>query len=59
MAVDSEGISDREKCIRQLAQSAAKNVKYHSSQSKASQFIAGNATEKRKLSNSLSISRTI
>jgi len=43
---DLEGISAQEKCTKQLAQSAATNVKYHSSQQKASQFTAGTVTQK-------------
>jgi hypothetical protein len=33
----------QEKCIKQFALNASKNVKFHSSQQKASQFIAENA----------------
>ena len=36
---------DSEKCIKQLVLSAAKNVKYHSSQQKASLFTAENVIE--------------
>ncbi len=35
-----DAISAQEKCIKQLALNATKNVKYHSSQQKASQFTA-------------------
>ena len=39
-AADSEEISDHEKCIKQFAQNAAKNAKFHSSLLKVSLFIA-------------------
>lgn len=48
-----EGISGHEKCIRQPALNAGKNVRYHSSQLKESLSFAKNAIEKRKDSNSL------
>jgi hypothetical protein len=43
-----EEILGREKCTKQLALNVAKNVKFHSSQLKASLFIAENAMQKRK-----------
>ena len=49
-----EEISVRERCIRLLALSAAKNVKYHSSPQKAGQFFARNASERRDSSNNSS-----
>jgi hypothetical protein len=39
----SEEISDQERCIKQLAQSADRNAKFLSSQLRASQFSARNA----------------
>jgi hypothetical protein len=42
-AVSEESHLDPEKCIRQLAQSAAQNAKCHSSRQKASQSTAKNA----------------
>ena len=39
-------IQDQEKCIRQFAQNVSKNVKFRSSQQKASQFFAENALQK-------------
>ena len=54
-AAGSEGISGQERCIKQLALSAVRNVKFHSSQQKASQFIAEIAIAKEEEFNSLSI----
>ncbi len=48
---DSGEISDHERCIRQLALSVDKNVKFHSSLLKVSLSIAKNAIEKEKDSN--------
>ena len=42
-----------ERCIKRLALNAAKNVKFHSNQEKASQFTAENVIEKEEDSNSL------
>ena len=52
--VVSEGISGQERCIKQLALNAVRNVKFLSSQWKASQFIAEIAIA-REEDNSLSI----
>ncbi len=40
---EEASIGDREKCTRQLAQIAARNAKFLSSQLKAGLFIAGTA----------------
>ncbi len=48
----SEEISALGRCIKQLVLSAGRNVKFHSSQQKASQFIAGTAIEKERISDS-------
>jgi hypothetical protein len=51
-AADSEGEAltmDLEKCIRQFVLIASKNVKYHSSQQKANQFIASSVFSKEKM----------
>jgi hypothetical protein len=46
-AVDLEtSIAGQEKCIKQFALNASKNAKFHSSQQKASQFIAKNVSLK-------------
>jgi len=37
---------DQEKCIKQFAQNASKNAKFHLSQQKESQFIAKNVLQK-------------
>jgi hypothetical protein len=42
------GILALAKCIKQLVPNAAKNAKFHSSQLKASQFIAETVMQKRK-----------
>ena len=55
LEADSEGISeDRERCIKQFALNAARNVKFRLSQWKASLFIAGIAIVKEKGINFLS-----
>jgi len=56
--VVSEEISGHEKCIKQLAQSAVKNAKFHSSQRKAGLFIAENAIRIKEDFNSLEIANT-
>lgn len=48
---DHEEISGLEKCTRQSAQTAAKTVKYPSSQQKENQSTVETATRKRKDSN--------
>jgi hypothetical protein len=50
--VVSEEVSDHEKCIRQFVPNVVRNVKFLSSQQKASQFIAKNVIERRKDSDS-------
>jgi hypothetical protein len=45
-AADSGEILVHAKCIRQFALSAERNAKFHSSQQKASQFIAENVMPK-------------
>jgi len=40
-----KAVSDRVKCTKPLAQSAAKNAKSRSNQAATDQFIAKNATE--------------
>lgn len=49
----SEEILRQDKCTKQLALSAARNVKFHLSQPKVSQFFVVNAIEKRSDSDSL------
>jgi len=46
---------DQEKCIKQLAQNAAMNVKFHSNPEKAGLFFAKNAIAKEESSDSLII----
>lgn len=45
--------ANHEKCIKQFALNAAKNVKFHSSPLKANLFIAKNASERKEDSNFL------
>jgi len=40
-------VSGPEKCIKLFAQNVIRNVKFHLSQQKASQFTAGNALERK------------
>ena len=48
-----EEILDQGRCIKQLALNADRNAKFLSSQKKAGQFSAGNATQRKELFNSL------
>ena len=46
-AADLGAISGHEKCTKQFAQNAERNVKFHSNQQRASLFFAGNALQRR------------
>jgi hypothetical protein len=53
-AADSEGIIlVHARCIKQLALSAERNAKFHSSQQTASQFIAKNVMPKEEATDSI------
>ncbi len=46
MKAASEEVSESEKCIKQLALTVVKNVKFHSSLQRAGRFIVENAMRK-------------
>jgi hypothetical protein len=56
--IEVQGMTDVEKCSKQLAVTVEKNVKYHSSQKKTDQFIVKNAFKvTEKLQNKINFSR--
>jgi transcriptional regulator len=56
--IEVQGMTDVEKCSKQLAVIVEKNVKYHSSQKKTDQFIVKNVFKvTEKLQNKINFSR--
>ena len=55
ISTEVQEILGQERCIKQLVQNVEMNVKFHSSQPKASQFTAENAIGKEEGFNSLNI----